>query len=151
MIYMYIKVFRLAYCIPFCYDKVHYYRESCQQFMSCISSYMPEYSKRLKSHLVLHLVDHMCDFGPTDCYNTERYNIFSHDCNNIIMLYFSYEAFNGLMRAQIIFGNRHSPSKDICQNFAVLQYLRFICCGGYYNKRQYVIFIQQYLIMLHNM
>ena len=34
---------------------------------------MPEYSKRLKTHLILHLVDSIVSFGPTQCYNTERY------------------------------------------------------------------------------
>ena len=33
---------------------------------------MPEYSKRLKNHLMLHLVDSMLQFGPTSCFNTER-------------------------------------------------------------------------------
>lgn len=80
---------------------------------------MPVYSKRLKTHLVLHLVDNMTDFGPTECYNTER-----------------YEAFNSVVRAQNIYGNRHSPSKDIAYNFAVLQHLRFLCSGGYCDGRQ---------------
>ena len=33
---------------------------------------MPEYAKRLKIHLILHLVDNIIDFGPTMCFNTER-------------------------------------------------------------------------------
>ena len=33
------------------------------------------------------------------------------------------------MRGQNVYGNRHSPSKDIANNFAVLEYLRFICAG----------------------
>ena len=67
------KVFQLAYCIPLCLDQVEQYRHICQEFMASTAQYMPVYSKRLKTHLVLHLVDNMIDFGPTDCYNTERF------------------------------------------------------------------------------
>ena len=45
-----------------------------------------------------------------------------------------YEAFNSLIRTKNIYGNRHSPSKDIAYNFAVLEHLRFICSGGYYDE-----------------
>ena len=34
---------------------------------------------------------------------------------------------------QNVYGNQHSPSKDIAFNFAVLQQLRFICSGGHYS------------------
>ena len=67
------KVFRLAYCVPLCLDQVEQYRHICQEFMASTAQYTPVYSKRLKTHLVLHLVDNMIDFGPTDCYNTERF------------------------------------------------------------------------------
>ncbi|XP_019859712.1 PREDICTED: uncharacterized protein LOC109587945 [Amphimedon queenslandica] len=80
---------------------------------------MPSYAKRLKTHLVLHLVDNILDFGPTQCYNTER-----------------YESYNSLVRAQNIFGNRQSPSRDIATNFAVQQHLTFICSRGYFEGKQ---------------
>ena len=47
-------------------------RVLCQDFVRCCSSYMPEFSKRLKTHLFLHIADHLSEFGPLDCYNTER-------------------------------------------------------------------------------
>lgn len=47
---------------------------------------------------------------------------------------FRYEAFNSNLRAQNVFGNRHSPSKDIAHKFAVLENLRFVCNGGYYGS-----------------
>ena len=68
-----IKVFRIAYCVPLCLDQVKQYRHICQEFLASTAQYMPVYSKRLKTHLVLHLVDNMIDFGHTDCYNTERF------------------------------------------------------------------------------
>ena len=33
----------------------------------------PEQLKKLKVHLILHLVDDMKEFGPTASFNTERY------------------------------------------------------------------------------
>jgi hypothetical protein len=80
---------------------------------------MPEYSRRLKTHLILHIVDSILDFGPTQGYNTER-----------------FESFNSLVRTQNIFGNRQSPSRDIAFRFAVLQNLRYICSGGYFSGKQ---------------
>ena len=35
--------------------------------------YMPEFSKRLKVHVLLHLSDNLKEFGSTNLYNTERY------------------------------------------------------------------------------
>ena len=49
------------------------YREICSQFVASVTSYMPEYSSRLKVHILLHLVDDMVEFGPASCFNTERY------------------------------------------------------------------------------
>ena len=37
------------------------------------------------------------------------------------------------MRDRNIYGNKHSPSKDIAVNLATLEYLRFISCGGVYD------------------
>ena len=34
------------------------------------------------------------------------------------------------MRVKNVYGNWHSPSKDIGNNFTVLEYLQFICVGG---------------------
>lgn len=71
-----LQVFHLVYCAPFSKDHncKYYYKDLCSQFVSVTSEYMPQFSKRLKNHLILHLVDDMVDFGPPDCYNTERYS-----------------------------------------------------------------------------
>lgn len=47
-------------------------RKQCQDFVTSCASYMPQFSGRLKTHLFLHICDHLADFGPVDCYNTER-------------------------------------------------------------------------------
>ncbi|KAL5517747.1 hypothetical protein EMCRGX_G003356 [Ephydatia muelleri] len=49
-----------------------------------------------------------------------------HDC----------ESFNSLIRTWNIFGNRHAPSKDIANNFAVQESIRFTFSGSYYNPSE---------------
>ena len=44
-----------------------------QMFVDLITQYSPEYSKRLKVHILLHLADDIRDFGPSNVFNTERY------------------------------------------------------------------------------
>ena len=51
------------------------WKDICCDFVQCAVSYMPAYAKRLKTHLILHLVDHIVKFGPTQGYNTERLSI----------------------------------------------------------------------------
>lgn len=53
----------------------------------------------------------------------------------IAHLYFCrYEAFNSVIRAHNIYGNKHAPSRDIARNMAILEYVRYICSGGIYNE-----------------
>lgn len=108
------KVFRMCYCEDLTPGRIREYETICLEFVQKTQQHMPEYSKRLKVHLLLHLVNCMEEFGPTSCYSTER-----------------YESFNGFMRAQNIYGNRQAPSRDIAKNFAVLEHLKFICSDGY--------------------
>ena len=50
------------------------YQQICQDFVSIIKQNSPELPKKVKIHLLLHLVQSMSDFGPTSAFNTERYN-----------------------------------------------------------------------------
>jgi hypothetical protein len=93
----------------------------CQEYVEATAEYMLEFSCRLKTHLFLHLANDLFEFGPISCYNTER-----------------YEAFNSIVRCQNIYGNRHSPSKDIANNFATTENLRFVCEGGCHDNTMYV-------------
>ncbi|KAL5471505.1 hypothetical protein EMCRGX_G029628 [Ephydatia muelleri] len=52
----------------------------------------------------------MQDFGPCSAFSAER-------C----------ESFNATVRAQNIYSNRLSPSRDICHHFTVQQHLRYLC------------------------
>jgi hypothetical protein len=113
------KIFRLAYCVPFSVKDVTQWKSVCSEFVATTAEYMPSYSKRLKTHLILHLVDNIVEFGPTQSFNTER-----------------YESYNSLVRNRNIYGNRHNPSKDIATSFSILHQLRFICSGGYTNGQK---------------
>ena len=46
------------------------------------------------------------------------------------------ESFNSNIRMQNIFGNKQAPSRDIAVHFAVIEHLRFVCEGGYYNDKE---------------
>ncbi len=66
-------MFRVAYCLPVNDDTILICKEVCKEFVNLAAQYMPEFSKRLKVHILLHLSDNLKDFGPTYLYNTERY------------------------------------------------------------------------------
>ena len=128
-----VQVFCLCYCVPFSVKDITHWKTVCNEFVKRTAKYMPEFSKRLKTHLVLYLVDSIINFGPTQCYNTERH------ANESLHFYhqkFRYESFNSLIRTQNVFGNKQSPSKDIAHNFAIIQHLRYICSGGPFSNGQ---------------
>ena len=91
---------------------------------------MSTYSKRSKVHIILHLPNHLVEFGPATGFCTERY-MYVYTCQSQGSLSIRYEAFNSLIRKQNVYSNRQSPSHDIAYNFATIEHLRFICSGGY--------------------
>ena len=42
---------------------------------------------------------------------------------------------------QNIYGNKHAPSCDICDLFAAIEQLRYICEGGYFSTDQGTILV----------
>ena len=66
-----LKIFHTVYCLLLSAEKIDECRHFCEEFIKCTSQCMPQYSHRLTTHL-LHLADHLQDFGPADCYNIER-------------------------------------------------------------------------------
>ena len=71
-IYTYLQIFRVAYCLPFSVDKVAEYKAICQGFVDAVKEYQPDFLRKVKIHMLLHLVDNMLDFGPCSAFNTER-------------------------------------------------------------------------------
>ena len=60
-------------------------------------------------------------------------------CDTLRLLcthHYRCESFNGMIRAQNIFSNKQSPSRDIATSFATLDYLRFIVNGGQFGKEK---------------
>ena len=59
-------------------SKVHVKVESmksvCLGFAQAVDRHCPELRSKLKIHLLLHLPDHMLQFGPPSGFNTERYS-----------------------------------------------------------------------------
>lgn len=131
------KVFKIAYCDLFVKSKESTCKEICKQCVEKIYSIYPEFGRKVKIHLLLHLTDCMIQFGPTQGFNTERLV-----CT---LLYISYncilsrfEAFNSLIRSKNIFANRLSPSRDIATRFEVTGHLRSICNGAVLDDKRYL-------------
>ena len=66
------QVFWIAYSNLIAKNDIEHHIEVCRKFLEAAAPYMPEFSKRLKVHLILHLVDCIADFGPATCFSTER-------------------------------------------------------------------------------
>lgn len=49
-------------------ERVH----KVQHFIDCVQISAPEMLKKLKGHLLLHLLENILDFGPTANYNAGR-------------------------------------------------------------------------------
>ena len=78
------QMFRVVYCLPVNNDTIYLCKEACQEFVNLAAQYMPEFSKRLKVHILLHLSDNLKAFGPANLYNTERYYNYN---NNYLISY----------------------------------------------------------------
>ena len=72
------QVFRVAYCLPFSDDTAEEYLLVCQKFVYTIREHKPQFLKKQKIHMLLHLVECMRDFGPCEGFNTERYDYTVH-------------------------------------------------------------------------
>ena len=48
-------------------------QQKCQNFVDNVKTHMPAFLQKQKTHLVLHLVECMDEFGPTSSFNAERY------------------------------------------------------------------------------
>ena len=58
-----------------------------RNFVTLITQYSPEYSRRLKIHILLHLADDLRQFGPQNLFNTERYSTANYDTSFLVKQY----------------------------------------------------------------
>ena len=65
-------IFSAVYCLLLSAEKIDECRYLCEEFVKPTAQITPQYLHRLKTHLLLHLTDHLCDFGAANCYNTEK-------------------------------------------------------------------------------
>ena len=65
-------MFKFAYCQPCIESNASDYEEICKEFVRAVMDNFPDYKKKAKIHLLLHLPDDVIDFGPTSTFNTER-------------------------------------------------------------------------------
>ena len=72
LVHVFLQVFRIAYNNRIAKNDIEHHKEMCRKFVEAAALYMPEFSRRLKVHLILHLVDCIADFGPATCFSTER-------------------------------------------------------------------------------
>ncbi|KAG8939542.1 hypothetical protein FRC04_006242 [Tulasnella sp. 424] len=73
----------------------------------------PHWFNKPKFHLILHLPDHILDFGPAGIFATE-----------------AFESFNGIIRSKSVHSNHQAPSRDIARAFAQESRVRHLMSGG---------------------
>ena len=76
----------------------------------------PRWFNKNKFHLLKHLCEHICLFGPAILFATE-----------------AQESFNAVIRAWCINSNRLAPSRDTANCAARLSHVRHLASGGYYS------------------
>lgn len=67
-----LQVFMIAYCRGYRSNDYVEYKSICQAFVRAVEEVKPEFMRKSKIHLLLHLPDNLSQFGPTASYNTER-------------------------------------------------------------------------------
>ena len=130
-------MFQIAYCDIFKPSLADSCRDACRTFVDAAKHHMPTLLEKQKTHLLIHLVDCMIQFGPTSAFSAER-----HIESALMIIYLHkpfhrFESFNANVRTYNIFGNRLAPSWDIAQRFSTLQHLRYICSDGVCANERY--------------
>ncbi len=62
----------MAFCDFFKREDISRCKNVCEAFVKEIYASYPEFRKKVKIHLMLHLPDNMLGYGPTCGFNTER-------------------------------------------------------------------------------
>ncbi|RDB27987.1 hypothetical protein Hypma_002121 [Hypsizygus marmoreus] len=82
-------------------------------FLLCAARWTNRWFNKPKFHILVHLVDHIRQFGPAILFATE-----------------AFESFNAIIRAKSVHSNRHAPSRDIAYGFAQGNRIRHILSHG---------------------
>jgi hypothetical protein len=113
------KIFAATYIDIVDVTKSSHYVAITTGFISALKIAYPDFLKKAKIHLLLHLPEVLLQFGPTSAYNTER-------C----------ESFNSLVRTANVYSNKQAPSRDIATSFSVNETLYHISCGAIIQGRR---------------
>ena len=82
-------------------------------FLRCTMQCTPRWCNKPKFHLLLHLPEHICMFGPAIIYAMEK-----------------FESYNSLICDCSTHSNRQAPSRDISQSLACANRIRHLLSGG---------------------
>jgi hypothetical protein len=74
----FLQVFQFSYCDNCSATDKGAYQDTCGSFVKAVMDNFPEFGKKVKIHLLLHLPDSITDFGPTSAFNTERLAVIEH-------------------------------------------------------------------------
>ncbi|KAI0670253.1 hypothetical protein C8Q78DRAFT_975449 [Trametes maxima] len=91
--------------------------EAIKNFLLCTAQWNVRWFNKPKFHIIIHLVDHICRFGPASLFATE-----------------AFESFNAVIRAKSVHSNRQAPSRDIARSFAQGNRIRHLLSGGYFRS-----------------
>ena len=81
--------------------------------LNCTARWTPQWFNKPKFHILLHLVEHIRQFGLALLFATE-----------------TFESYNALIRSLSIHSNRQAPSRDIAQGFAHANCIRHLTSAG---------------------
>ncbi|KIO19575.1 hypothetical protein M407DRAFT_82625, partial [Tulasnella calospora MUT 4182] len=88
-------------------------RAAIDRLLISTACWTPRWFNKPKFHLILHLPDHILDFGPAGIFATE-----------------AFESFNAVIRSKSVHSNRQAPSRDIARAFAQESRVRHLMSGG---------------------
>ncbi|KAG8692223.1 hypothetical protein FRC08_009921 [Ceratobasidium sp. 394] len=77
----------------------------------------PQWFNKPKFHVLLHLPNHVQQFGPPSLFATE-----------------TFESYNFVIRLRSIHSNRQAPSADIGRSFSLMHALQHLVSGGYFQN-----------------
>ncbi|KAG1847729.1 hypothetical protein F4604DRAFT_1883990 [Suillus subluteus] len=86
---------------------------SINNFLACTARWTPRWFNKPKFHIILHVVDHIQQFGPAALFATE-----------------AFESFNAVICAKSIHSNHRASSQDIAYSFAHGSRIRHILSGA---------------------